>query len=174
VRVSIPRKQRSHPTGSRYGSFSPHGDEFLLQPANPFLQMLDRLQVVTEDGAIRLVLEAQGAKPVAVRLGPRLTAVHKPSAKQHLTEPVSRAEQIFTRIFAAAAEIAHRLLFGRRRVNLRQSVGAQRLRELPRVAAVGLDPFTGLHRNQRWSDRDRVHARRSKLALQREPHGPAS
>lgn len=57
--------------------------------------------------------------------------------------------QIFARVITGSTEIANRFLVRRRRSDLRQQLGAQQLRQFPRVAAIGLDPLTGFPRNQR-------------------------
>ena len=67
-------KAAEPPTGSRYGSVATHRTSFSSSRTKPLLEMLDRLQIVPEAGAIGLVLEAQAPKPAAMRLGPRLPA----------------------------------------------------------------------------------------------------
>ena len=57
-------------------------------------------------------------------------------------------------------------------VHLSQCFSPQHLRELPCISSVGLDPFSGLDRNQRRRNHRAVHSALSELALQTVPAWP--
>jgi len=73
----------------------------------------------------------------------------QPAAQEKLPHPMPAALPILAGIIASATQVANRFFFGRRRTDFRQHVRAQQLAQFSRVAAIRLDPLTGLARDQR-------------------------
>src|SRR5207245_1227827 len=69
-------------------------------------QRLHRAQVVDERRLRERILEAKLAKPLLVRLRPRLAREAHPSAQQELRQAVTRAHQVLARVLHAAGDQA--------------------------------------------------------------------
>ena len=145
------------------------GLDVLLERAQALFDLVDRAQVVVEDHLVSLLFEAQAAQPQPVALAPGfLAAVPDPApAQQHLAHPMAAAHQILMGVLARAAQVAHRFVLNRGRMDLRQQPGAEQLSQLARVTTVGLDPIARLARDQRRRDHDAAGAGFHDPALQR-------
>jgi hypothetical protein len=95
------------------------GLDVLLEPAQALLDLL----------------EAQAAQPEPVALAPGfLAAVPDPApAQQHLAQPMPATDEVLVGILASPAQVAHRLVLGRRRMHLGQKPGAEQIGQLARV-----------------------------------------
>jgi hypothetical protein len=80
---------------------------------------------------------------------------------------MAAAHQILMGILARAAQVAHGLVFNRRRMHLGQQSRTQQLRQLARVTTIGLDPIARLARDQRRRHHHALGARLPDPALQR-------
>ena len=97
-------------------------------------------------------------------------AVPQQEAGQLLTRLTQRAHRRQTR----AHEIADRLMGLIRNPDRGQFAGAVQPRKIYRIPPVGLDPVTGLARDQRRSNDNASMPRRAELPLYAVPHRPAS
>jgi len=79
--------------------------------------------------------------PAPVRLGPRATRVVQTPPKQELAEAVSAPLPVRACVIRSPAQVAYRLLGRRRRLHHRQQSRPVKLRQLPGVPPVGLDPL---------------------------------
>ena len=70
VNVSMPRKQRNHPTGSRYGSRLGDLRQARVQLQQARLRVIDRQQIVVDHRALGRVRPRQTVDPRAMRLRP--------------------------------------------------------------------------------------------------------
>ena len=131
--------------------------------------MIDRQPVVVDDHALSRLRPLQAVDPLPMGTCPVPSAVMQAATEQQLAEAMTGALQIFAGVIARPTQIAHRLLFRRRRSNLRQQPGAQQFRQFACIATVGLDPLAWLSRDQARGDDLTAHARRGDLALQRVP-----
>ncbi len=167
VNVSMPRKQRNHPTGSRYGSRL--GD--LRQPGIQLHAAAPRCDRSPTDSRrrrrARRRASTQAVDPLAVRARPVAARVVQAPPQQQLAQPMPTPLQIFPGIIPRPRQIPHGLVFGRRRLHRRQQPRAPQLHQLARIAAIRLDPLTRLPRNQRRRDHVAAHPRRRHLPLQR-------
>ena len=62
------------------------------------------------------------------------------------------ADEVLVGVLASAAQVAHRLVLGRRRMHLGQKPGAEQLGQLAGVTTIGLDAIARLARDQRRCD----------------------
>jgi len=95
-------------------------------------------------------------------------------AREELHQPVAPAEEILLHVLPTPEEISHRLGGLVRDADAGQFAGAEEPDELHGIAAVGLDPVSGLARRQGRRDHLAGHAAGRELALQRVARGPAS
>ena len=120
VSVSMPRKQRNHPTGSRYGSRSAISASRASNSTNRASMLIDRQQIVVNDGTLGGVCPFEAVDPLPVRAGPVAAGVVPSTPQQQLAQPMAAPLQIFARIIPCARQVANRLVFRSRRLNRRQ------------------------------------------------------
>jgi len=123
-RCTMPRKQRNHATGSRYGllcAISVSRASSSMSRAST-----DRAeQIVLDHHALRLAVPTRGCRSMAVRLRPVAAAVMQAAAQEQFAEPMPTPLQIFPRVIARAHT-------GREPPPL-SSVGGRTFRQQPRA-----------------------------------------
>ena len=80
---------------------------------------------------------------------------------------MAASDEIPVGVLSGTAQVPNRVVRLGGRVNFAQEPRAERLRELAGVAAVRLDPFARLARDQRRRHHDTRHSQRSNRALHR-------
>src|SRR5882762_3346566 len=138
-----------------------------IEFGEPRLELIDRQQIIVDDDALRRLRPLQTVDPSAMRARPVATAVIQAATQQQLAQAMPTPLQIFTRVITRPTQIADRLLFRRRRPDLRQQPSAQQLHQFARIAAIGLHPLAGLPRNEPRRDDLTADTRCGDLALQR-------
>ena len=149
VSVSMPRKQRSHPTGSRYGACSAISARRASNSSEPRLRVIDRQLIVVDHRALRGVRPGQAVDPPTMGLRPVLARVVQAAPQQQLAEAMATPLQILARVIARPRQIAHGLVGRRRRLHDRQQPRAPELGQLAGIAAIRLHALARLARHQR-------------------------
>ena len=167
----MPRKQRNQPTGSRYGSLVATAASSRVQFAQSGVDLVDGQHVVLHHDPVGRVRPRQLVDPPAVPLRPRSTRIVQSPAQQQLAEAVPASLPVRARIIPSSTQVANRFRGRRRGLNRRQHPRPMQLRELARIASVGLDALAGLPRYQRRRDHLALHPTPFELPLQRIPAG---
>lgn len=95
----------------------------------------------------RRLLELLALQPRALFHAPHFgLPIHPALSQLELREPMSRAQPIRDRVFAALHQVASGFFGGRRHTNFRQFSGPVESRQLLGIAAVRLDAVAGAHR----------------------------
>ena len=94
VNVSMPRKQRSHPTGSRYGR-SARSRSAARRVHQPRLELIDRQPIVVDDGAFGRTRPGETVDPPAVRARPVASRIVQAPPQEQLPQSMPTPLQIF-------------------------------------------------------------------------------
>ena len=70
-------------------------------------------------------------------------------------------------------QVTDRLVFGARHIDRHQFAGTQEACELDRISSIGLDPITGMPRDQGRRDNDAVGSRFEQVTVDAEPARPS-
>jgi hypothetical protein len=92
-------------------------------------------------------------------------SVHASVTKKEVGQPVPCAGQVLSHVLAGAKEIPYGLLVRRRHVDRRELAGSIQPHQLHSIAAVSLDPLSGLSWNQTRGNDYALDAHRFELAL---------
>ena len=144
--------------------------DFRVDRAQTLFQLEHGELVLREHDPVDWVLELQARQPAAMGLAPqpagRVESISSPN--EHFHETMAAAAQVRANVFAAAAQVTKCLLLERGWGHGREQARSVELGELARIAAVGLDVFARLSRNERRGDHFAHHlAGRMKATLQR-------
>ena len=109
---------------------------------------------------------------IRLRMHASRTVVAVP--QRELAETLSSAQLVLLRRFPRAHQIPQRRMRNGRTPHRRQVTGPMAACQLPRVAAIRLDPIVGLHADQRGGHHRARHAQRRQLPIQHIAGRPAS
>ena len=135
--------------------------------------LVDRTDIGTMGVLERGERRALGLQPLGVTCGPRAFGRGKAAAvaEQDVGQTMPGAQEIGANVFAAAQEIARRLLLLGGNVDGGEGAGAIQDRELAGIAAIGFHPVPRTTRDQRRGDDVARDAVRDQGPLELEPAG---
>lgn len=137
VSGSMPRKQRSHPTGSRYGACSASSARRASTSRWTGFRVIDRQLIVVDHRALGGVCPRQTVDPAAMRLGPMPARVVQAASPQQFAEAM--AAPLLACVVARPGQIAHSLVGGRGRLHDGQESCAPELGQFARIPTIRLD-----------------------------------
>ena len=163
----MPRKQRSQPTGSRYGARSARALDLPVELGEAHLGLLDGEQSGVQGALQFRHLEPLGPEPRPVGLPPvGAGAIDAAMPEEELDEPMAPANDVLANIVAAAQQVAHRFLRLVGHVDRGQLARAVEADELGRVAAIRLDPLPRAARGESRGDHVAVDPEGRELPVQ--------
>jgi hypothetical protein len=119
--------------------------------------VIDRQQIVVNDGPLGCVRPFEAVDPLAVCAGPVTPGVVQATPQQQLAQPMPTPLQVFPRIIPSPGQIPDGFVFGCRRLHRCQQPRAPQLRQLARIAAIRLHPgFRGISAGATTSQLTRV------------------
>jgi hypothetical protein len=131
--------------------------------------VLDLVDVVLEREPLALTLKLLLSEPFPESASPVAPAVEQASVPdEELPEPVPRRSEVLANVVPGADEVSNRLLLRARDGDRGELAGAEKPRELGRVASVGLHPVARANRDERRRDDLARDAHRCELSAQLE------
>ena len=123
-----------------------------FQTIAPCRRRLDGSDAIFQHDVMRRLLEPQSGQPATVHQRPGRPVVVMAMTQQETGELLTRLAQGAHRRQTRTDQIADRLMRLIRNPHRRQFTGTMQLGEIDRIAPVGLDPISGLARDQRRSN----------------------